>query len=217
MPETEFKANRSTAVVAQRFESRDSLDNFPTPPWATRALMEHVIARETNSCLALSCLEPACGRGDMAFVLYEYFDRIHFSDIHDYGIKAGIGDFLDESYLEREHYDWVITNPPFKLAQEFALRALDIANRGVALLVRTQFLEGKGRYAKLFKDTPPSIVAQFTERVSMVRGKLDPKASRPTAYCWMVWYEAAMRTPTRLMWIPPCRDYLERDEDYPDE
>jgi len=37
------KQNTSHAVMAQRFEAKDSLDDFPTPPWATRALLEHVI------------------------------------------------------------------------------------------------------------------------------------------------------------------------------
>ena len=36
--------NRSSAVMQQRKEPHDSLDDFPTPPWATRALCE-VIAK----------------------------------------------------------------------------------------------------------------------------------------------------------------------------
>jgi hypothetical protein len=35
--------NRSHAVMAQRIEAADSPDDFPTPPWATRGLMEHVV------------------------------------------------------------------------------------------------------------------------------------------------------------------------------
>ena len=35
--------NRSHAVMQQRHEAHDSLDDFPTPPWATRALMECVL------------------------------------------------------------------------------------------------------------------------------------------------------------------------------
>ena len=34
------KQNTSHAVMAKRFEENDSLDDFPTPPWATRALFE---------------------------------------------------------------------------------------------------------------------------------------------------------------------------------
>ena len=32
--------NTSHAVMAQRIEPADSLDDFPTPPWATRALLK---------------------------------------------------------------------------------------------------------------------------------------------------------------------------------
>ena len=35
--------NTSHAVMAQRSEAKDSLDDFPTPPWATRALFEHIV------------------------------------------------------------------------------------------------------------------------------------------------------------------------------
>ena len=37
--------NKSHAVMAQRTEPSDSQDFFPTPPWATRALMEHVLSK----------------------------------------------------------------------------------------------------------------------------------------------------------------------------
>ncbi|HEY3790599.1 MAG TPA: hypothetical protein VGM09_02125, partial [Bradyrhizobium sp.] len=62
---------------------------------------------------------------------------------------------------------WIITNPPFGLAIEFALRALELVTEGVALLVRVQWLESAGRYEKLFRDAPPAIFAPFAERVPM--------------------------------------------------
>jgi hypothetical protein len=47
------KQNTSHAVMAQRNEAKDSLDDFPTPPWATRTLLEHVIQdREALCCIA---------------------------------------------------------------------------------------------------------------------------------------------------------------------
>ena len=76
--------NVSHAVMAQRTEARDSLDDFPTPPWATRALVEHAIGRPA-ALRALTCLEPACGVGHMAKVLAEYFGEVRSSDIHAYG------------------------------------------------------------------------------------------------------------------------------------
>jgi hypothetical protein len=58
----------------QRHEPPDSADDFPTPPWATRALVEHVLGRD--SVRGMSCLEPACGRGHMARALREYFGDV---------------------------------------------------------------------------------------------------------------------------------------------
>ena len=52
--------NTSHAVMSQRIEPRGSLDDFPTPPWATRALMEHIL--NGNDIKKDSCWEPACGR-----------------------------------------------------------------------------------------------------------------------------------------------------------
>ena len=46
---------------------------------------------------------------------------------------------------------------------------------GVALLVRTVFIESVGRHERLFSRFKPAFVAQFTERVAMVRGRLDSR------------------------------------------
>lgn len=80
------------------------------------------------------------------------------------------------------------------------------------MIVRTSFLEGVGRYQNLFSTNPPSIVAQFSERVPMVKGRLTATGSTATSYCWLVWVKGA--TGTKLVWIPPCRKALERDGDY---
>ena len=57
--------NTSHAVMAQRSEPRDSLDDFPTPPWATRALCEKLIGAR-HDLAGMSVWEPACGQGYMA-------------------------------------------------------------------------------------------------------------------------------------------------------
>ena len=202
--------NTSHAVMAQRTEPKDSPDDFPTPPWATRALIKHVLAEETELS-SLTCLEPACGAGHMAKVLKEHFGEVRCADAHYYGYGA-IQDFLADPY-EYNGVDWVITNPPFRLAEEFVLRSLSIARCGVAILARTVFLESIGRYAGIFRDTPPAKFAQFTERVPMVKGRLDRKATTATGYAWLVW-ETSVPQPPRLMWVPPCRKQLEREGDY---
>ena len=199
--------NTSPAVMAQRAEPPDSLDFFPTPPWAARALCEHVIDLHGRTVW-----EPACGAGHMARALQEYTLSVHASDVHDYGYGSK-WDFLWRHFADDPTFDWVITNPPFRLGQQFIERALDIAGEGVAMLVRSAFIESIARYEGLFRDRPPAIAAQFVERVPMVKGRCDPNASTATAYLWLVWRKG-WSLPTHLQWIPPCRAKLERNGDY---
>jgi hypothetical protein len=202
--------NTSHAVMAQRIEPRDSPDDFPTPPWATRGLIEHVLD-DKRAFTRMSCLEPACGAGHMAKVLKEYFGEVQCADAYDYGY-GHLRDFLTYPY-ETNAVDWVITNPPFRLAEDFVLRAVRVARQGVAILARTVFLESVGRYRGIFKDAPPTKFAQFVERVPMVRGRLDGKATTATGYAWLVWEKQSSDLP-RLMWVPPCRKQLEKKSDY---
>jgi hypothetical protein len=196
--------------MAQRAEPKDSPDDFPTPPWATRGLIEHILD-DKGALASQVCLEPACGAGHMAKVLKEYFGEVRAADAFHYGYGP-VRDFLTFPY-EAGAVDWVITNPPFRLAEEFVLRAQRVAKRGVAILARTVFLESSGRYQAIFRDMPPTRFAQFVERVPMVKGRLDEKASTATGYAWLVWEKDVITVP-RLMWVPPCRRKLERKGDY---
>jgi hypothetical protein len=201
--------NTTHAVMSQRVERRDSLDNFPTPPWATRALLEHVIGPE--NARGQTVLEPACGEGYMSRVLAEYFKAVRSFDVHGYGFGY-IDDFLTSSW-DDESVDWVITNPPFKAAEEFVTRALPIVRVGVAVLVRTVFIESVGRWTRLFRNQPCTAFAQFVERVPIVKGRVDPKATTATGYAWLVWDKTANEH-SRIVWIPPSRRALERPSDY---
>ena len=211
--------NVSTAVMARRHEPPGSLDYFPTPPWATRALCEHLDC--WGKIGPESAWDPACGEGHMVRPLTEYFARVEASDVHDYGHGYPVGDFLAGGLLSpwepAEPVDWIITNPPFNQAAAFARRGLELANAGVCLLVRTSFLEGIRRHATLFEPHPPEWICQFTERVPMIKGRLSRTAASATAYCWIVWVQPAKsigRHGPGFVWLPPCRKRLERDDDY---
>ena len=209
--------NTSHAVMAQRSEARDSLDDFPTPPWATRALIEYGPYPISSGG---SVREPCAGRGYMARTLAEHFDSVEASDIHDYGVGLPVRDYL--AGPPPEPVDWTITNPPFRLAERMVHRALATSRKGVAIFERTSFIETIGRWRNLYSKTPPSVVMQFTERVPIHKGRLVRKGSTATAYCWLVWVlEGKRLSPwnpiTQLAWIPPCRKRMERDGDYTEE
>lgn len=209
-----MSANRSTAVMARRAEPHDSLDYFPTPPWATRALC-HYLAGIDPHLEDKRVWEPACGDGHMARPLSEFFDLVYASDVHAYGYGA-VRDFLFPG--DEPAFDWVITNPPFRLAEQFVRTAIERATEGVAVLVRTAFLEGIARYSELFSRQKPHAILQFTERVAMVKGRIDRDASSATAYCWIVWRCRPVKPSANslpiFVWIPPCKRKLELPADW---
>lgn len=201
--------NTSSAVMQQRSEPHDSLDDFPTPPWATRALCD-ILA--STGIITMTVREPAANRGHMAGPLSEYFYEVEASDIYDYGAGFPVQDYLFG--LLPDPVDWTITNPPFRLAEQFIERALATSTQGVAMIVRSAFLEGVGRHERLFNVTPPTNIWQFSERVVMHKSKLSAKGSTATAYCWLIWDQTERNGITQFSWIPPCRKRFERPEDY---
>jgi len=169
----------SRAIMASRAEADDSLDYFPTPPWATRALIEKVfpqVGRRGDLGRQIAW-EPACGEGHIAEVLSEYFGEVVASDIHDYGYGDHVVDFLIcEQLARKDDADWIITNPPFaEKSEAFLVHALKLARVGVAMFVRLQWLETEGRYERIFSTTPPTLIAFFAERVNLCKGRWDPE------------------------------------------
>lgn len=192
-----------------RVEAADSLDPFFTPPWATRSLIERVfpqLGMHPSGHTERTIWEPACGEGHMSGVLQEYSECVFATDIHDYTGNV-VKDFLTCN-AEPGRFAWIITNPPFKkddsgasMAESFVLRALDLAYEGVAMFVALQFLEGVGRYERIFKDRPPTLISFFAERVNCIKGRWDPDGSTDAAYVWLVWHKDRSRLPD--YWIPP--------------
>ncbi len=209
------EAEAPAAHMAGRVQPPGDLDYSPTPPWATRALVERVLrhAGREGHCKFQSAWEPACGEGHMAEVLREYFRNVKATDIHERGgYPDELLDFLDHPPAVGT-FDWIITNPPFEdRVLKFMDRALDLAGTGVAMFLQLRYLEGINRYEKIYRDRPPTIVAPFVERVPLVMGRYDPEASTTTAFMWLVWLKGA--APQAPFWIPPgCKAELTRPDD----
>ena len=206
--------NGARAIMASRLEPTDGLDFFPTPPWATRALIERVLpvlGVRPADLARLTVWEPACGEGHMAEALAEYFGTVIATDIHDYRYGEAPVDFLDEA--TKRDADWIITNSPFEEKfLRFALRMLKLARVGVAMFVQLRYLETIERYEKIFRDNPPTLVAIFVERVNLCKGRWGPDGGTATAYAWLVWMHGQTRRPP--FWIPPdCEERLTRADD----
>jgi len=167
----------------------DPYDFYPTPPWATTALLE----RET---FGQDVWEPACGNGAISEVLKRERYRVISSDIVDRGYGR-VEDFLRSTRRSES----IVTNPPFKFAEEFVRKALAVTTHKVAMLLPLSFLESQKRY-RLFQKTPLETVYVFSRRLSLYRGGIERPSSGAVPYGWFVWRHGYRGKP-RLRWLPP--------------
>ena len=172
-------------------ENREKDDFYPTPPFATNALLN----AET---FVGDVWEPACGDGAISKVLIDRGFSVKSSDLIDRGYGTPGVDFLLDFKTTAEN---IITNPPFKHAEEFARHAINIAERKIAFLCRLAWLEGKARKV-MFQETPLSRVLVFSKRVPMLRGgeAMHKGGGGMIAFAWYVWDHEHNGPPT-IGWI----------------
>lgn len=214
---TAYKA--SAAVMARRTASKQSLDFFPTPLWATRMFLAGLRDQVGVELKWHKCWEPACGDGAMARVLREEFADVVCSDIAEYGLEGSVRfDFLSrlgELPAGVGKCTWLVTNPPFHSAGEFVSLALERGFCNVAVLARTAFVESRGRWDSLFAAHPPRHIFQYVDRVAMVEGCLDAAAVSATSYAWFVWRGVeGYKKRTAFHWLSGRRADFEREGDW---
>jgi hypothetical protein len=134
-------------------------------------------------------------------------------DNRQYNSDHKLADYASD--FEYPVHDYVVTNPPYKLANHFAQRALKEARLGVGLLLRTIWMESTTRHDQLFKPNPPTLVAVFSKRVPAAQGKIIKKGGAMMSHSWFWWDKTRPVKTTRLIWIPPdAQARLEKDSDY---
>ena len=190
-PDRTYNLNGAFKPPTRRKADLAGPDFFPTPAWATHALVEHERFDGT-------IWECACGDGAMARVLETAGYAVNATDLHDRGHGRPGVDFLAAS----EPVDNIVTNPPYNVAEAFVAQGLGLARRKLALLLRLAFLEGANRANSIFLRTPPARVWVFSERITFYMKDAPRAGSGTTAYAWFVWDKAATG-PSELRWLPP--------------
>ena len=180
-----------------RGNQRVILDDYPTPAWPVHRLLEKV------KLPAGTWVEPACGAGNIVQAVGEVKKGVKWVTIDlNPKYQADLtGDFtyFDGAILNglmpaKGIFDVCITNPPYKLAQEFVNQGLRIA-RYVVMLLRVNFLEGDERQPWMEENTPA--LAVLPNRPSF-REFVDPETGKKTttdacAYAWFVWAQEGER------------------------
>lgn len=173
--------------------------------------------------------ECACGEGHLAKVFQDFNKLARATDLIDRNSGAGVHDFLKTTLpvkyltyilesISLESLDlglplnggfkevvWsgdIVTNPPYNLAEEFLLKAMDLLqdDRYYCAFLKLTWLEGKKR-RKIFEKYPPKFVLVYSERQLCARnGEFSKYSSKAIAYCWDIW-QKGFKGDTIVKWI----------------
>lgn len=171
---------------------REVNDYYATEPKAVELLMD-------LESFDKNILEPTCGEGHISDVLKSHGYNVVSRDL----VNRGYGSVAD--FLSIDNTEWngdIITNPPYKYAQEFVEKALQIIPEGhkVAMFLKVQFLEGKRR-RKMFNITPPKRIWVSSSRLKCaMNGEFDKTASSAASYAWFIW-EKGFHGDTIVKWF----------------
>ena len=180
-------------------KEREALDYYSTPTEEVLNILETLDFDFSNTTI----LEPCAGGGHMLLGIWQYLDNkdcvgvtISATDIQKrelcnnlLNIKTGKDyDFLSENYPYSNNIDYIIMNPPYSVIEPFVMKALGIANKGIIMLGRLQFLEGEKRYENILKENPPTDIYVYVDRISCYKnGDTTKKQASAQAYAWFIW------------------------------
>lgn len=168
-------------------------DLYETPDVAVHALLH-------AEKLPARIWECACGPGRIVRVLRAAGHHVIATDLVDYACEdsqSGV-DFLIERKAP-DHIGAIVTNPPYKLANQFVAHALTFGMiPKVVMLLRLAFLESDRRSAILDGGTLARVHV-FRKRLPMMHraGWEGRKSNSGMAFAWFVW-DRAHQGPTEL-------------------
>jgi hypothetical protein len=174
---------------------RSPADNYETPTWCTRRLLEAV------DLPGGVWLDPGAGTGKIIRAVNDIrkdvtWDAVEIRDecrdpLVLTGAKVMISDFLDygSKSLWREP-DVVCTNPPYRLAGEFLEMCLPLAKITVMLL-RLNYLGSEKRSSFMRSFTPDVYI--LPNRPPFTVNKKGKMSTDSIEYAWFVWHGATPR------------------------
>jgi hypothetical protein len=169
-------------------------DFYDTPPEAVHALL-------AIEKLPLVIWEPCCGSGNIVRVLRDAGHRIFATDLNNRGCPDSF-DRIDFLLPIRVECNAIVTNPPFQLAEQFVVKALERAPK-VFMLLRFAFFESERR-AHILENAGLARIHAFANRLPMMHrdGWEGRKANSGMAFAWFCWERgyAGPTTIDRIYW-----------------
>ena len=180
-------------------KERERDDYYATDPLAIDALVGAMGGK-----IPTDVWECACGEGHLSERLRLFGYDVVSTDKIDRGYGK-VQDFLLADKMP-DGCECIVTNPPYKYATEFVEHSLSILPEGgmCIMFLKTTFLEGCRRYERIFKNTPPEYVLQFSKRVLCAKNgeflRMRDGGGSAVAYAWYVWRKG-FRGDTIIKWI----------------
>ena len=171
---------------------RESNDYYATDPIAGKLLLE--AEPDLNNIW-----ECACGEGHLAKVFDEAGILGKATDLIDRGYGS-VEDFF--FIIQPYHNGDIVTNLPYKYAQEFVEHALNKVDEGrkICMFLKVLFLESQSR-KKLFTLYPPKSIYISSSRINCAKnGDFKTYNSSAIAYAWFVWIKG-YKGETVIKWI----------------
>ena len=160
-------------------------DFFETPKVATCTMLNNV-----NIPRDVILWEPACGHGAISKILEKmYPNQVLSTELNTDRYGVGGVDFLkDGANFKPQGRFWVITNPPFKLANEFVRKAFEYGAERIIFLLRFNYLESGKVREDILNNGHLLRVLLMKERLQMYPyGWTGKKGSATQNHAWFIW------------------------------
>jgi hypothetical protein len=178
---------------------RSDADVYPTPAWAVTRLLE-AVELPTGAWL-----EPCAGDGAIMRAVHERLPSVAWTaneirpDCEDLirPVAEGrvqIGDYLNASFDRT--FSVVLTNPPFRLAEEFITKSLAIADH-VVMLLRLNYL-GSEKRSRFLRENMPDVYVLPNRPSFMGTGQTDS-----IEYAWFHWKTATPKLDGKIQILAP--------------
>jgi hypothetical protein len=173
---------------------RRILDSYQTERQAAQVLVDNVKIRGV-------VFEPCAGECNIIKILEHVTEitRIYSNDLDaqyhtTFNTDASLPLSLCWNEVVTGRPDWIVTNPPFSKAHEILKIAIDVANEGIAFLLRLSYLEptsNRGDWLQEHADQMTRIIP-LNPRPRFRRQEINPKTGKhygtdSVTVAWFVW------------------------------
>jgi hypothetical protein len=197
--EGETMSDTMTRPLNASIWERHPEDWYVEQEWVSARLFE-------QEHFAGDVVDPACGMGRIAWAAAQAGLNTVGADLVDrspsaYARPVGlcptfhVDDFLSENWGS-PHW-WarptnIVSNPPFKHAEAFVTKALQVASGKVAMLLPSKWMHGDKR-SRWLEQTPLLKVLHITPRPSMPPGPVIEAGVAPGGgkedFAWFIWLQ----------------------------